>query len=299
MSIPLLNSDTTDDAFATLANYIPQFVWMCTPDGLNFYFNQRWVNYTGMSLEKSYGTGWNTPFHPDDKQIAWDAWSHAVKTGGTYRVESRLRAADGSYRSFLIQGEPLTNELGTVDRWFGTCTDIEDLKQAEQALLQSEKLAAVGRLSASIAHEINNPLEAVMNTLYLAQSVPNLPEEVGKYLSMADDELKRIAHITRQTLGFYRESSAPQPVIVNAVLDSAVDLLSGKIQSARIKVVKQYRGEYCINAIPGELRQVFANLIANAIEADKNGGTLKLRLSRWKSLNVDRDWICVTIADEA
>src|SRR5207253_5189584 len=88
----------SESKFRTLAHLVPQFVWMCTPDGLNVYFNQRWVDYTGLSLQQSYGRGWNRPFHREDKQLAWDAWNHATTTGDTYRIESRLRAADGSYR---------------------------------------------------------------------------------------------------------------------------------------------------------------------------------------------------------
>ena len=91
----------SEEAFHALAELVPQLVWMCTPDGLNVYFNQRWVDYSGMSLEESYGRGWNTPFHPDDKQPAWQAWNHAVETGDTYNIECRLRRADGIYRWFL------------------------------------------------------------------------------------------------------------------------------------------------------------------------------------------------------
>ena len=75
-----LRESQSETVFATLADFVPQMVWMCTPDGLNIYFNQRWVEYTGLTLEESYGRGWNTPFHPDDKQAAWDAWNHAVQT---------------------------------------------------------------------------------------------------------------------------------------------------------------------------------------------------------------------------
>ncbi len=101
--------EDSKNSFLTLSNFVPQLVWMCTPDGLNTYFNQRWVDYTGLTLEESYGRGWNTPFHPDDQQLAWDAWNRAVQSGGEYpySVECRLRAADGSYRRFLIRGEPM------------------------------------------------------------------------------------------------------------------------------------------------------------------------------------------------
>ena len=124
----------SETAFRALADSVPQMVWMCTPDGLNVYFNQRWVDYTGMTLADSYGRGWNTPFHPDDQQPAWDAWNHATETGETYRIESRLRAADGSYRWFLMRGLPLRDAAGRIVKWFGTCTDIDDLKRGEEAL---------------------------------------------------------------------------------------------------------------------------------------------------------------------
>jgi PAS domain S-box-containing protein len=121
----------SEQKFSTLADLVPQFVWMCTPDGLNIYFNQRWFEYTGLSKDESHGKGWNTPFHPDDKQAAWNAWNHATATGEAYRIESRLRAADGSYRWFLMRGTPMRDDAGTIVRWFGTCTDIDDMKRAE------------------------------------------------------------------------------------------------------------------------------------------------------------------------
>ena len=124
----------SETKFRTLSELVPQMVWACTPDGLNVYFNQRWVEYTGLTLEESYGRGWNTPFHQDDKQAAWDAWNRAVATGDTYHIESRLRAADGSYRWFLMRGVPLRDASGTIVKWFGTCTDIDDLRDAQGKL---------------------------------------------------------------------------------------------------------------------------------------------------------------------
>jgi PAS domain S-box-containing protein len=121
----------SEKAFRTLAELVPQLIWKCTPDGLTVYFNQRWAEYTGLTLEESYGRGWNTPFHPDDKQPAWNAWNHAVETGEIYRIDCRLRAANGEYRWFLIKGVPQHDAEGHVLEWFGTCTDIDDLKRAE------------------------------------------------------------------------------------------------------------------------------------------------------------------------
>ena len=123
--------------FRALAESMPQMVWMSRADGWNTYFNQRWVDYTGLSLEDSYGHGWNTPFHPDDRQCAWEAWQLAI-AGGDYNVECRLRAADGSYRWMLVRGLPLRDSAGHTVKWIGTCTDIDDLKQAQEAALRSE-----------------------------------------------------------------------------------------------------------------------------------------------------------------
>ena len=130
----------SEEKFRTLADCVPQMIWISTPDGLNTYCNRRWVEYTGMSLEESSGKGWSTPYHDDDKQRAWDAWNHAVATGERYHVESRIRAADGSYRWFLMQVEPLRDASGSVVKWFGSCTDIEDMKEAEIALRENERV---------------------------------------------------------------------------------------------------------------------------------------------------------------
>ncbi len=124
--------------FRNLAESMPQIVWITRPDGWNIYFNQQWIDYTGMTLEESKGHGWNKPFHPDDQKKAWDAWQNATKNNGVYSIESRLRRFDGIYRWWLVRGVPLFDDGGNILKWFGTCTDIHDLKSAEQALANSE-----------------------------------------------------------------------------------------------------------------------------------------------------------------
>jgi PAS domain S-box-containing protein len=129
----------SEQEFRTLAGAVPQIVWATRPDGWNIYFNQQWMDYTGLTLDESYGHGWNTPFHPDDKQRAWDAWQRATQHDETYLLECRLRRADGVYRWWLIHGTPIRDANGKIQKWLGTCTDIEDLKQAEEALRESEQ----------------------------------------------------------------------------------------------------------------------------------------------------------------
>jgi PAS domain S-box-containing protein len=117
--------------FRLLAEAMPQIVWITQADGWHIYFNQQWMDYTGLTLEESLGHGWNKSFHPDDQQRAWDAWQRATETIGTYSIESRLRRVDGVYRWWLVRGVPLKNAAGEIVKWFGTCTDIHDMKMAE------------------------------------------------------------------------------------------------------------------------------------------------------------------------
>ena len=123
--------------FRSLAEAMPQIVWATRPDGWNIYFNQQWVDYTGMTMEESHGHGWITPFHPDDKQRAWEAWVRATQHNERYSLECRLRGADGTYRWWLVRGVPMLGRNGEILKWFGTCTDIEELKHAETALQEA------------------------------------------------------------------------------------------------------------------------------------------------------------------
>ena len=170
-------------------------------------------------------------------------------------------------------------------------------KKAEEALIGSEKLASAGRMAAVLAHEINNPLAAVMNLLFLAQTTADTPAPVQQYLKMADDELKRIAHITRQTLGFYRESSVPTTFPVATLLNSVIDLLQAKMASTQVIVEKQCDELLQITAIFGELRQVISNLMLNSLDALDEGGRVTLRASRSRNPFDGNPRIRITIAD--
>jgi two-component system NtrC family sensor kinase len=152
-------------------------------------------------------------------------------------------------------------------------------QKAEEAIISSEKLASAGRMAAVLAHEINNPLAAVMNLLFLAQTAGDTPAPVLQYLKMADDEIKRITHITRQTLGFYRESSVPTTFQVATLINSVTDLLQAKIVSTQAIVEKQLDECLQMTAIFGELRQVISNLMLNSLDSIQQGGRVTLRAS--------------------
>ena len=153
----------SEQEFRVLSEAMPQIVWVTRPDGWNIYFNQQWVDYTGLTMEESHGHGWNTPFHPDDQQRAWDAWRLATQHQETYSLECRLRRADGAYRWWLIRGVPQHDANGEILKWFGTCTDIEGLKQSEEQVLQlnseleqrvQARTAELSRVNADLQAEI-------------------------------------------------------------------------------------------------------------------------------------------------
>jgi PAS domain S-box-containing protein len=124
----------SEKEFRLLAEAMPHIVWITRADGWNIFFNQQWIDYTGLTLEESHGHGWNKPFHPDDQQRAWDAWQNAVNNNGIYSLECRLRRADGEYRWWLVRGVPVLDAEGKTYKWFGTCTDIHDMKMVENEL---------------------------------------------------------------------------------------------------------------------------------------------------------------------
>ena len=211
--------------------------------------------------------------------------------------ELTCRRSDGS----LLQMEMTMGAVWHHGRNIGVAAiarDLTERKSAEAALRNSERLAATGRLAASIAHEINNPLESVTNLLYLLERHGTLDETARHYVSLAGEELARIVHITRQTLGFYRESAAPVWISISEVVDNVLALYARRLQSRRVKVEKRFGSQPKIRGFPGEIRQVFANLIVNALEAVGEGGLVKLHIFEscdWK--HSGRRGLRVLIAD--
>jgi len=204
---------------------------------------------------------------------------------------------DGSRFPAVVSVTALRDGQDAIIGYLLIGTDNSARKRVEEALLRSEMLASAGRMAASISHEINNPLAAMVNTLYLARKVANVPAEALGYLDIADGELMRIAHITRQTLGFYRESSAATSNSVADLIGSVVNLLQAKIRANGASVEQQCEEALQVVGIPGELRQVLANLLANSLDAVGRDCRIVLRASTSVDPNGSRRRIRITVAD--
>jgi PAS domain S-box-containing protein len=177
--------------------------------------------------------------------------------------------------------------------------NIQERRLAEEALRRSEKLAATGRLAATIAHEINNPLTSVTNLLYLLRTDPRLAQDLTFYAETAQAELARVSHITKQTLAFHRDSDVPVRVNLNEVIESVTYLLNHKIRTKTIRLVQELQSTGDVMGFPNEIRQVVTNIMENAIEASPDGGRLTVRLYRSVEWNNSRQpGVRLIVADE-
>ena len=176
------------------------------------------------------------------------------------------------------------------------CTDISARRRAERLLVEREKLATVGQLATSIAHEINNPLEAILNLLYLAK-VSNDLEEVRGYLAQAETEVEHVAQIASNTLRFRKEQAQPVPTSVCELLESVLILYKGKLAECRIQVHLQKRDFPDLVCYPSEIRQVLSNLVRNAIDAMPGGGALSVRVRSSTCWKTGNEGARITVAD--
>ena len=272
----------SEQEFRALAEAVPQIVWATRPDGWNIYFNQQWMDYTGLTLDESYGHGWITPFHPDDKQRAWDAWQRATQHNETYLLECRLRRADGVYRWWLIHGTPIRGANGEIQKWLGTCTDIEELKQAEEALQQAKAAAeaaneAKSQFLANMSHELRTPMNAILGMIDVA-----LPKATDPTVQDCLQTAKGSADLLLTLLNDLLDSAKIESGKLE--LESAPFSLRRMLdQITRVLAVRASEKGLCFycrmpdetpDAVVGDrmrLQQVLLNLAGNAIKFTERG----------------------------
>lgn len=242
----------------------------------------RILGLTPGSVPAGYNTIRNA-VHPEDRGPV-DALFHETRAAARpFCCEYRVVWPDGTVRWVEAQAKYETNSDGVAVRMLGVMTDITHRKQAEAVMLRTEKLAAAGRLAASIAHEINNPLEAITNLLYLIERTDDI-DDARRQARQALDEVMRVSRIAQQTLKFHRQSEAARRIRMSEILDDVLELFQGKLAPLNITVERRYQYNPEIECLVGDLRQVFANLIANSLDAmsvrphGTNGGSLVLRI---------------------
>ena len=269
--------------FRTMAEAMPQIVWMTRPDGATEYFNLRWYEFTGLTPEQSLGDNWSTPLHPDDLARSKARWQQSVETTTPYEIEYRFRAADGSYRWFLARANPVLNEKGQVGRWLGTCTDIDDRKQQADQLegLVEDRTLALRRSNEELekfayiaSHDLQEPLRKIqafgdrLSTRFKA----GLGEQGQDYIARMLDSAGRMRRLIDDLLSFSRVTTkvAPlAPVDLNAVVRDVLSDLEIRIAQSEGRV--EVGPLPTLPADPVQMRQLFQNLIGNALKFQRPG----------------------------
>ncbi|WP_207538126.1 hybrid sensor histidine kinase/response regulator [Sabulicella rubraurantiaca] len=288
--------------FRAITDAMPQIVWSTRADGFHDFYNRRWYEYTGTTPEQVQGAGWAPVFHPEDQPRAWERWSHSLETGEPYEVEYRLRAADGSYRWMLGRALPVRDEKGNILRWFGTCTDIEEIVEAREVLARSrvelekliegrtrdlqatqarlahaQRMEALGQLAGGIAHDFNNVLQAVQGGAGLIERRPGEAASVRRLARMVVEAAERGASITRRLLAFARRGDLrAEPVEATSLLADMAEILRHTLGTGIELRVEAPEGLPPLLADKGQLETVLVNLATNARDAMNGQGRLTL-----------------------
>ena len=278
-------------------DFNPQIPWTADANGKVLQMSGRYYDKTGLPCETALGDGWISVCAPEDRERMQVAWGNSVTTGEPYDIEHRIVTPSGGECWMRTRAFARRDQAGNVARWYGTTEDINDRKLAQDAVLISEKLAAIGRLAGTIAHEINNPLEAVTNLVHLARTSTET-EEIVLYLDQADLELRRVASITSKTLRFHRQSTHREAVRFGQLIDGALLIFDQKLRYLAAAVELRQRTERSIVCLQGEIRQVLNNLIGNAVDAlPGEQGRLMLRCRNGHNWKDGRDGMVITVAD--
>lgn len=263
--------------FHQLTHALPAKIFTCNDEGRLTYVNERWVDQ-GLRVVGRW--------FEDPKIVAEDGarcatlWGDAVAEGLQFEAELRLRPPDnGPDRWNLVRIVPF-HRTGTVRAgWIGTFIDLTESKEREMALRMTEKLALTGRMTSVIAHEINNPLEAITNLMYLLRTEVKGEGPACSYISMVESELERISGITKQTLRWNRETSdLHESFTAGALVDDVLRLFTGKLRNRQIKMQVEGPRDAQVRGVLGQVRQVLTNLISNAIDASPLSGRVTVTI---------------------
>ena len=286
----------SEDRFRTLADNISQFAWTADANGSRTWFNRRWFDYTGMTTEQAMGWGWVAAHHPDHVDRISKSYKSAIENGTPWEETCPLRGHDGEFRWFIVRAVPIKDQAGNVTCWFGTNTDITERVQADQALKRSEKLAAAGRLAATVAHEINNPLAITVNLVYLAKQCAKDAEQL-RYLEGAERELLRVGRVANRTLSFYRGASPREQFSITALVQELISVFEPACKSKGIQMCLRADDALVVDGSKDEIAQLIMNLLSNAVDAVREQGVITVRCKGFRALGTGRPTALISFAD--
>jgi PAS domain S-box-containing protein len=277
--------------FREAVETMPALAFIALPDGSRTFVNRGWVEYTGMTVEQAAGSGWQAAVHPDDLKRVADKWRTAAAKGEPVEYETRLRrGADGQYRWFQTRLAPLRDKRGKLVKWCGVATDIEDRKRADQLqadLAHTNRVSLLGELTASIAHEVNQPLSGVVVNAgacmrWLARDIPNV-EEAREAAQLIVRDGKRAGEIITRLRSLYKKAPPQRTLVdVNETIGEMIVMLRGEANRLGVSMRTDLAtGLPKVTADRVQLQQVLMNLMLNAIEAMKEtGGVLTVKSQR-------------------
>jgi PAS domain S-box-containing protein len=289
-----LRADRTTREMAAIVEYSADAIYSVSIDDTITSWNRAAELLYGYTAEEAAGLPVSR-LGPPERRDEQERNREIINRGGhvaPYRTERMHK--DGTRRPVLLSVSSLRNRRGEVVGGSVIARDISAEKQSEEAVRRSEKLATAGRLAASIAHEINNPLEALANLLYLARHDSSHADD---YLTMAEQEVGHVAKLAQQTLGFVRGASSPGAMDPANIMDEILQLYSRKLQGKHIHVTRRYGGNCQISGYSGELRQLLANLLVNAVDAMADGGSLQVRVAAGRDWSSGSAGVRITVAD--
>ena len=273
--------------FRTIADLVPQMIWSTRPDGFHDYYNRRWYEFTGMPMGSTDGDAWAGMFHPDDQPRAWSRWRHSLETGEPYNVEYRLRDRNGVYQWVLGRALPVRDADGRITRWMGTCTEIDELKRAQQMLQRSENaLREADRQKdhflAMLAHELRNPLAPIVTAVQLLRMAPERLATVNHAADVIDrqaqhmrslvEDLMDVSRVTRG-LATLQKRTVRLGDVVAAAVEQTLPLLERQGHHLH---VADTAADLVFDADPMRLTQVLTNLLNNAAKYTPQGGQVRL-----------------------
>jgi len=288
--------EESESRFRLIADAAPALIWMAGPDQRANYFNRSWLDFVGRTVEEEIGSGWLDNIFPEDSAHFSEIFRNSFGLRAPFEAELRLRHKSGEHRWILNRAVPRFGPDGTFDGFIGVCIDVNGQKLAEETLHKSEKLAVAGRLAATISHEINNPLQAVTSLHHLMSRAP-MSDELRSYLTLAEEELGRVTHIVMHALKFHRQATSARDEKLSELLDSTIAVYQGRLRNSGINLIREYTEQQSIHCMGSEIRQVFANLIGNAIDATQKGGQIILKTRDFRLAASGQSAVRVTVAD--